>query len=92
MNSKYNPLIYFWVMLIQASIVIVIPNETVGFDVNRIFHELRMDGDPYTDYSESTDLPTRHPGGDHFNSEAYRIIGNRVQRVYFDMRSANSSQ
>ncbi len=69
-----------------------IANETVGFDVNRIFHELRIDGDPYTDYSEATDLPTRHPGGDHFNSEAYRIIGNRVQRVYFDMRSANGSQ
>lgn len=65
-----------------------IANETVGFDVNRIFHELRTNGDPYTDYSEATDLPTRHPGGDHFNSAAYRIIGNRVQKVYFDMRSA----
>ena len=69
-----------------------IANETVGFDVNQIFRELRTDGDPYTDFSEATDLPTRHPGGDHFNSAAYRIIGNRVQRIYFDMRSATDSE
>lgn len=68
-----------------------IANETVGFEVNRIFRELRTDGDPYTNYSEATDLPTRHPGGDHFNSTAYRIIGNRVQQIYFDMRSANGN-
>lgn len=68
-----------------------IANETVGFEVNRIFRELRTDGDPYTDYSEATDLPTRHPGGDHFNSRAYRIIGNRVQKIYFDMRSATGN-
>lgn len=65
-----------------------IANETVGYEVNQIFRELRSDGDQYTDYSEAEDLPTRQPGGDHFNSDAYRIIGNRVQQIYFKMRSA----
>lgn len=64
-----------------------IANETKGYGVNQIFRELRADDDQYTDYSEATDLPTRHRGGDHFNSRAYRIIGNRVQRIYFKMRS-----
>lgn len=65
-----------------------IANETVGYEVNQIFRELRTDADQYTDYSAAEDLPTRHPGGDHYNSKAYRIIGNRVQQIYFDMRRA----
>ena len=65
-----------------------IANETVGYEVNQIFRELRTDADQYTDYSEAEDLSTIQPGGDHYDSQAYRIIGNRVQQIYFDMRNA----
>ena len=65
-----------------------IANETAYYDVNQIFRQLRSDGDQYTNYSEGEDLPTIREGGDHFNSQAYRIIGNRVQQIYFNMRSS----
>ena len=62
-----------------------IANETIRFDVNRIFRELRANSDPYTDYSPAEGLPGIHPGDAHFSSQSYRVIGNRVQQVYFDM-------
>lgn len=68
-----------------------IANETAYFDVNRIFRELRSNSDPYSNYSEGEDLPTVHEGGNHFNSQAYRIIGNRVQQIYFNMRNATGN-
>ena len=68
-----------------------IANETAYYAVNQIFRQLRSDGDPYTNYSEGEDLPTIHEGGDHFNSQAYRIIGNRVQQIYFNLRRATGN-
>ena len=65
-----------------------IANETVFYGVNQIFRELRSDGDQYTNYSEGEDLPTILEGGDHFSSQGYRMIGDRVQQIYFNMRSA----
>lgn len=68
-----------------------IANETAYYGVNQIFRQLRSDGDQYTNYSEGEDLPTIREGGDHFNSQAYRIIGNRVQQIYFNMRRATGN-
>lgn len=65
-----------------------IANETVRFEVNQIFRELRSDADPYTDYSPAEGLPTILQDGVHFDSQSYRIIGDRVRQVYFDMLSA----
>jgi len=68
-----------------------IANETAYYDVNQIFRQLRSNGDQYTNYSEGEDLPTIREGGDHFNSAAYRIIGNRVQQIYFNMRRSTGN-
>ncbi len=62
-----------------------IANETAQFPVNQIFRDLRYNFDPYTDYSPGEDLPTTD--GIHFATQAYRMIGNRVQQIYFDMQS-----
>jgi len=69
-----------------------IANETISFEVNQIFHELRNDDDPYTDYSAAAGLPSIQPNGVHFNSSSYRIIGNRVQQVYLDMRRTTGNR
>jgi len=69
-----------------------IANETIRFEVNQIFQELRNNDDPYTDYSAAAGLPSIKPNGNHFNSQSYRIIGNRVQQVYLDMRRATGAQ
>ncbi len=60
-----------------------IANETARFPVNQIFRDLRYDADPYSDYSAGEDLPTTDSV--HFATQAYRMIGNRVQQAYFGM-------
>ncbi len=69
-----------------------IANETIRFEVNQIFRELRTNTDPFTDYSAAEGLPSIQPNGAHFNSASYRVIGNRVQQVYFNMLQATGAR
>lgn len=66
-----------------------IANETASFEVNQVFRDLRYNADPYSDYSMAEGLATSD--GVHFLSDSIRLIGNRVQQVYFDMLQ-NTSQ
>jgi hypothetical protein len=60
--------------------------ETIRADgVNTHLRALNNDSDPYTACVAGAGLPSRSPGGAHFNASALRTIGKRYANEYYSL-------